>query len=852
MGTPMSYISGNTGDFSSGSFNRATVALNLQNQLVSGYNWWNGVDVTASQYLIYSDLYSQGQSTLANSRPTAWTTPDLTDASLLGLINTLPDRVGLPPYTDVNLALNWLQATNKYFLIKTGYENISTTNLSINLDAGWYTSYSGGTSWRDIVGNGDNGVLTNGPVFTASAQGVISFDGTDDYVVVSPVNTITLNDYTMEVWFNIASLPSKRQYLIDPRGNGTENNSPIYFLFDDNGSQINIIGGNNNIEVSSGNLAAQTNTWYHAICTRNGSTCTLYFNGVKVGEGNTGSSPLTIYHPFRVATFAGGTSGQYFFNGKISMARIYSNGFSGSDVQKNYNSQRNRFGLLDVVQNGLISSIDAGNFLSYPTTGTVWKDLSGYEDNFTLTNGPTWNSSNGGFITFDGTDDYCATAAGAPFYQYTNKLSVSWWMKRNGTIAGGAGGGQSTIGVDGMSTNVWLMHGNGSSMTFYVNDSGSWVSLDSGTIPDNTWTHLVATVSNTATKFYVNGVLINATSGVSQITINPNSIIGWGFDPRYLTGRFFNGSIHNAQVYNRELSSDEVYQNYSTNIILDGSTSTKAAPSAKYLWNNGFTTNGLYYIQTSSGPVQVYCDLTTLDEDGTSGWMLVGSWDNSYEWTLSANSTAGVLNTTPVNSVSSNFGNTNMNRFRVHVASSISNTGSNANADFYYNWNAATLWKEVWAPDGTLTYYYLSQGVNPQVARASIKPFNGSYNIKDGYLNSNHTYNNISDYGYQNTQLPGGLAAVGGTGAPAAGLCPFWAALTTAGNTFGVYCMGRSATFSTCTSPDFDGTLAIPTNGAGTDTTGQDVDSNVSAKYGYDDGGVWQSPANNKMFWWIK
>jgi hypothetical protein len=625
MGTPMAYISGNTGDFSSGSFNRATVALNLQNQLVSGYNWWNGVDVTASQYLIYSDLYSQGQSTLANSRPTAWTTPDLTDASLLALINTLPDRVGLPPYTDVNLALNWLQATNKYFLIKTGYENISTTNLSINLDAGWYTSYSGGTSWRDIVGNGDNGVLTNGPVFTASAQGVISFDGTDDYVVVSPVNTITLNDYTMEVWFNIASLPSKRQYLMDPRGNGTENNSPIYFLFDDNGSQINIIGGNSNIEVSSGNFAVQTNTWYHAICTRNGSTCTLYFNGVKVGEGNTGSSPLTIYHPFRVATYAGGTSGQYFFNGKISMARIYSNGFSGSDVQKNYNSQRNRFGLLDVVQNGLISSIDAGNFLSYPTTGTVWKDLSGYEDNFTLTNGPTWNSSNGGFITFDGTDDYCATAAGAPFYQYTNKLSVSWWMKRNGAITGGAGGGQSTIGVDGMSTNVWLMHGGGTSMTFYVNDSGSWVSLDSGTIPDNTWTHLVATVSNTATKFYVNGVLINDTSGVSQITINPNSIIGWGFDPRYLSGRFFNGSIHSAQVYNRELSSDEVYQNYSTNVVLDGSTSTKAAPSANYLWNNGVRTNGLYYIRTTNGVVQLYCDFTTLDEDGTSGWMHVGT-----------------------------------------------------------------------------------------------------------------------------------------------------------------------------------------------------------------------------------
>ena len=133
----MTYISGNTGAYQSGTFNKGTIALNLNpSSLASGNNWYNGVDVTATQYLIYSDTYSTGIATQANSKPTAWTTPDLSDTSLLNLINTLPDRIGLTPFTSLPLALQWLNATNEYFLIKTNFENIVTSGLVLNLDAG--------------------------------------------------------------------------------------------------------------------------------------------------------------------------------------------------------------------------------------------------------------------------------------------------------------------------------------------------------------------------------------------------------------------------------------------------------------------------------------------------------------------------------------------------------------------------------------------------------------------------------------------------------------------------------------------------------------------------------------------
>ena len=56
-----------------------------------------------------------------------------------------------------------------------------------------------------------------------------------------------------------------------------------------------------------------------------------------------------------------------------------------------------------IVTDGLVMCLDAGNSRSYPGTGTVWTDLAGNIG--TLTNGPTFNSENGGSVVFDGTND---------------------------------------------------------------------------------------------------------------------------------------------------------------------------------------------------------------------------------------------------------------------------------------------------------------------------------------------------------------------------------------------------------------------------------------------------------------
>jgi hypothetical protein len=58
-----------------------------------------------------------------------------------------------------------------------------------------------------------------------------------------------------------------------------------------------------------------------------------------------------------------------------------------------------------IVTDGLVLYLDAANTKSYVSGSTVWNDLSRSGYNGTLTNGPTFNISNGGSISFDGVDD---------------------------------------------------------------------------------------------------------------------------------------------------------------------------------------------------------------------------------------------------------------------------------------------------------------------------------------------------------------------------------------------------------------------------------------------------------------
>jgi hypothetical protein len=565
MGIPMTYISGNTGAYQSGTFNKGTIALNLNpSSLASGNNWYNGVDVTATQYLIYSDTYSTGIATQANSRPTAWTTPDLSDTSLLNLINTLPDRIGLTPFTSLPLALQWLNATNEYFLIKTNFENIVTSGLVLNLDAGWYNSYSGTTTWFDRSGSGNHVTLRNGPTFDSSSQGSIVFDGTDDYAgndsPTLPTGNVTI---TICTWINVQTTRNDWQGIV---GWGNRASSQSALLDMNNGRLAFSTWGGQGSEDLISTYNVPLKTWKFIVGSINNKNIKLYADGIKVLDASITSTPNVASTALRIATtdYPG-----RLLNTEVASVQIYNKELTDQEILQNYNAQKSRFGIYDVVQSGLTHSYDAANYLSYPRSGTTWFDMTSTANNGTFINGPTFNTGATPSIQFDGSDDYI-NATNTKFIGSVPS-TFEFWM--NPSVVTNSDVGQCFLQVGnstGSQMRLYFFRNSKFAVAYYSNDF-----TFNYTAVANTVYHAVFTENGSGgVQLYINGIL----QSTGQISA-PNTQGSTYWIGQYSNGNRFNGKLFSHRAYTRVLSSQEIVQNFEAQRNIYGAT--------------GYTTNGL-------------------------------------------------------------------------------------------------------------------------------------------------------------------------------------------------------------------------------------------------------------------
>jgi len=209
-----------------------------------------------------------------------------------------------------------------------------------------------------------------------------------------------------------------------------------------------------------------------------------------------------------------------------------------------------------IVRDGLVLCLDAADRKSYAGSGNNWFDLSGNNRTGTLTpavNGPTFSSSNGGSIVFDGSDDYVsgtlpslsAYTIDLWFYStdITSKL-IFYIFSGTSSVATGIGFGGTYVTE---TNNRW----------YYADDVP--MSNSNMTITTNKWYNLTLTDngSNSFT-FYTNGQLSWGSVPETSRGLNVYSIGRRASDGAWNA----KGNMAITRVYNRVLSASEILQNF--------------------------------------------------------------------------------------------------------------------------------------------------------------------------------------------------------------------------------------------------------------------------------------------------
>ncbi len=431
----------------------------------------------------------------------------------------------------------------------------SSSSLYMDSPSDYVAAYSFG-SQSEVTSEGIQ--IFGGASFTTLTGAAIALDGVDDYAMVkdSPSLDFGSGDFTVSAWVKkkASSTGGNNKWFVN-KWNTRATAGTNEWAIDvssigwDNIPQFSIESGYSTYYIRS-STQLTLNKWTLLTAVRQGSYIKLYMDGILKGQTYVGNVPVN--NVGRNLYFGSSYSGCCKLNGEIDKVMIYKRALTDNEIRDIYYSQGNisiAHWKFDGNANDAI-----GNNHGTVTGATLTTGVSGQAYYFDGYNYITIANEN----NFD--------------FERTSKFTVCMWVYPKALASSTTS--RTLISKLGSNTVGWELSnwgsGNSGAVTLYLVSSWPTNAIQAqanNSLSLNQWQHVCAFYDGTSSiygvRIYVNGGSKSLTPVKKTLTGsilgNNNVIIG----SRNKNMPFI-GNIDDVRIYNRVLSSSEIYSLYKT------------------------------------------------------------------------------------------------------------------------------------------------------------------------------------------------------------------------------------------------------------------------------------------------
>jgi hypothetical protein len=359
------------------------------------------------------------------------------------------------------------------------------------------------------------------------------FDGTGDYLRVEPKIEVASSNFTMEAWIRTSD---NAQRIILAKFSAAYSAGFDWTFFQSSTGKLIFQWWDGGFKAVTGATTLSLNTWIHVAAVRNGSTLTLYVNGVAdatgtatdirtgtaevwVGAYSEGSGVLSSWNgnldEIRISNSARYTANftaptQPFVNDANTLLLIHANGTNASTYFEDDNGQRGSRGITAIGN----AQIDTAQ-----------------------------SKFGGASALFDGNGDYLLSPTNSAFGFGTGDFTIEGWIRFNNFTSG-------PVFVD-------MRSAGGTEVvpTIYFNTNGAPIYFTNGSaritgsnLSTGTWHHIAVSRSGTSTRMFVNGTQVGSTYSDSNNYVT--TLLSIGIVPYNTSFGALNGWIDELRVSN--------------------------------------------------------------------------------------------------------------------------------------------------------------------------------------------------------------------------------------------------------------------------------------------------------------